>query len=72
MIRRWARAFLLAVSESPPDRELAGDQSDAVLTLDALRDWALKVRDAQDALPQEYRPGMRKAAADVLRILDAG
>ena len=72
MIRRWARAFLLAVSESPPDRELAGDQSDAVLTLDAVRDWALNVRDAQDALPQEYRPGMRKAAADVLRILDAG
>ena len=72
MIRRWARAFLLAVSESPPDREFTGDQSDAVLTLDALRDWALNVRDAQDALPQEYRPGMRKAAADVLRILDAG
>jgi hypothetical protein len=73
---RWFRAFLAALSETPPDdgRELARNQAlaGAVFTCEAIREWAENVRDSADAMPQEYRPGMGKAAADVLRILDAG
>ena len=71
---RWLRAFLAALSESPPDadwEEARGHAlNDAVFTCDALWDWAENVEASAYAVPEEYRPGMRKAAADVLRILE--
>lgn len=69
-MRRFFRALFAALSETPPDDD--GDQLDAVLTVEAVRDWAENVRDSRDGLPEEYRHGMCRAAADVLRILDAG
>ena len=76
-MRYTFRAFLAALSESPPDeREEARSQAlaDAVFKLEEVRDWAEHVRDSEAHPPPGKRrePGYMHAVADVLKILDAG
>ena len=78
-MRYTFRAFLAALSESPPDdREEARSQAlaDAVFTLEAVRTWAEHHRDMDHHLAalarRDVPPGYMHAVADVLKILDAG
>lgn len=75
---RWFRAFLAALSETPPDdgRELARNQAlaGAVFTCEAIREWAEDKRAANEGVftSEPEHIGYLRAVADVLRILDAG
>ena len=74
---RWFRAFLMALSETPPDdgRELARNQAlaDAVFTLEAVRELAGTWKRSAEVMPALATSRAEGRCADeLLRILDAG